>query len=380
MLQPGGTRKPQFDSGKLPGLIDAFYEAAARPELWQSALAQFSDALGAAGCGLLGGPASTLAPICTASMEEALDIGLSSGWLAKNPRMERGLEAFRRGHDIVTEATLFTPWELDHLPFNAEYVARVKGRWFADFVLAGDGPSSLVLTTQRLVGSEPFSPSELDSLRRVVPHLRRAGTLALRLAEAHHEGMLDAFAAFDCGALLLDAKGRVIRLNAKAESLLSPGLALRFGHLSAVNNQCNAALQALIDAVIASDSDAQTRAIDAVTVTWANTLPRILYAVPVVRSARHLFVHAAAVLMIACPVAGDGPLEHFLQGAFRFTGAEAAIAVSLCNGHQVDEIARMRGVSQSTVRAQVKSMLAKTSTRRQAELVALLVHCAPMSR
>lgn len=134
---------PNFDAGKLAGLIDRFYEAAARPELWRDVLGQFSDALGAAGCGLLGGPAAAFSPVCTASMDEALDLGLKSGWLARNPRMERGLEAFRRGHEIVTEATLFTPWELDHLPFNAEYVSRVRGRWFADFVLAGTGLRAL---------------------------------------------------------------------------------------------------------------------------------------------------------------------------------------------------------------------------------------------
>jgi len=37
-------------------------------------------------------------------------------------------------------------------------------------------------------------------------------------------------------------------------------------------------------------------------------------------------------------------------------------------------------VRPSTVRAQVKSMLAKTSTRRQAELVALLAHCTRAAR
>lgn len=100
---------PNFDAGKLAGLIDLFYEAAVRPELWRDVLGQYSDALGAAGCGLLGGPESAFSPICTASMDEALDIGLRSGWLAKNARMERGLEAFRRGHEIVTESTLFTP-------------------------------------------------------------------------------------------------------------------------------------------------------------------------------------------------------------------------------------------------------------------------------
>lgn len=180
--------------------------------------------------------------------------------------------------------------------------------------------------------------------------------------------------------LLLDSKGRVVRLNAKAESLLSPGLRLRFGKLSAVSQKCDAGLQALIGSVTSRNLSTEARTIDAETVSWANTPPRIVYAAPLVRSASDHFLHAAAVLMIACPVAGSGPLAQFLQVAFRFTGAEAAVAVSLCGGHDVDDIARMRAVCSSTVRAQVKSMLAKTSTRRQAELVALLAHCTPVAR
>lgn len=371
---------PNFDARKLTGLIDRFYEAAARPELWREVLAQFSDALGAAGSGLLGGPAAAFTPVCTASMDEALDIGLESGWLARSPRMERGLEAFRRGVEIVTEATLFTPWELDHLPFNAEYVSRVRGRWFADFVLAGEGSSSIVLTTQRMIGSERFARTELDALRRLLPHLRRAGQLAQRLAKAHHEGLLDAFAALDCGALLLDANGRVIRINGKAESLLSPGLRIRLGSLSAVDQKCDASLQALIRSATSRDLSPEVATIDTVVVTGASTHPRIVYAAPLVRSATDLFQHAAAVLILAQPAAGSRCVERFLRAAFQFTSAESAVAMSLYDGHDVEDIARMRAVRPSTVRAQVKSMLAKTNTRRQAELVALLAHCTPVGR
>jgi DNA-binding NarL/FixJ family response regulator len=100
----------------------------------------------------------------------------------------------------------------------------------------------------------------------------------------------------------------------------------------------------------------------------------------VVRSASDCFLQAAAVLMIARPASGTAPLAQFLQTAFRFTSAEAAIALSLCDGHDIGDIGRTRVVRPSTVRAQVKSMLAKTSTRRQAELVALLAHCASVVR
>lgn len=239
------------------------------------------------------------------------------------------------------------------------------------------GAASIVLTTQRLVGSERFAPTELGALRRLLPHFQRAGRLAQRLAKAHHEGFLDAFAALDCGALLLDGNGRVMRLNAKAESLLEPGLRLRLGALSAVDRKSDASLQALIRSAIARSLPAAARTIDTVVVTGTIAPPQIVYAVPLVRSAADLFQHAAAALIIACPALGNRSVEGFVQAAFGFTCAEAAVAMALYEGHDVEDIARMRAVRPSTVRAQVKSMLAKTHTRRQAELVALLAHCRP---
>lgn len=376
----GQRLAPKFDGVEFAGLIDQFYEAAVQPDLWRGLLARTADAVGAAGCGLLGGPTSGFEPICSASMDEALDFGIRGGWLDKNPRLTRGLKAFEQGHDIVTESMLFTAWELDHLPFNAEFVNRVKGRWFADMLMAGEGPSGIVLTLQRLAGTEPFSASEIETMRRLAPHIRRAGQLALRLADMRHEGLFDALAAFDCGALVLDRNGRVTRLNDKAEALMTSGLAIRFGMLAALDKGSDAALQGLIRSVIARGSWHEAEPIGPVAVARPNARPLVVHAAPLTRSARDLFQRAVAVLMLVDPDAQRGPFEPILCQAFRFTSAEAAIAADLCRGRDVEEITRMRGVSTATVRAQMKALFAKTDTKRQAELVALLARYSPVVR
>ena len=210
---------PKFDASRLASLIDPIYESAALPQLRRGLLAEFSDALGAAGAFLHGDPTAGLKIICSESMAEALDAGLRTGWLpGRNARMRRELDAFRQGHAIVTESMIFSPWELDHLPFNAEFVTPHKCRSFAAMRLAGEGASSLVLSVQRYIGSEPFSALEIETMRTLLPHMQRAGQLGLRLMGSLQEGLLDALAAFDCGAILLDWRGHVLRLNAKAEA------------------------------------------------------------------------------------------------------------------------------------------------------------------
>ena len=65
-----------------------------------------------------------------------------------------------------------------------------------------------------------------------------------------------------------------------------------------------------------------------------------------------------------------------LMRAYGLTASEADIAVALARGDTLSDIADTRCVSIHTVRAQVKQVLSKTSTRRQSALVRLLLASA----
>ena len=53
----------------------------------------------------------------------------------------------------------------------------------------------------------------------------------------------------------------------------------------------------------------------------------------------------------------------------RFIIRSLAVAAALCAGWSVSDFARDRGISVGTARIQLKSVLSKTNTRRQADLV-----------
>ena len=61
-----------------------------------------------------------------------------------------------------------------------------------------------------------------------------------------------------------------------------------------------------------------------------------------------------------------------LQRMFGLTSAETHLALRLAQGDAPLEIARNWRLSRTTIRSQLASLFAKTETRRQAELVALL--------
>jgi DNA-binding CsgD family transcriptional regulator len=73
------------------------------------------------------------------------------------------------------------------------------------------------------------------------------------------------------------------------------------------------------------------------------------------------------------------PSEAVLQRLFDLTAAEARLACSISGGGTLHEAGGVLGVKISAARCQLAKLMAKTETRRQAQLVALLVHVAHLS-
>ncbi len=83
------------------------------------------------------------------------------------------------------------------------------------------------------------------------------------------------------------------------------------------------------------------------------------------------------------PVAGwarlgdlPAPSERALRSVYHLTPAEALLAQGLAVGESLEEVARRVGIRITTARTQLASIFAKTATRRQTKLVAMLCHLA----
>jgi DNA-binding CsgD family transcriptional regulator len=72
------------------------------------------------------------------------------------------------------------------------------------------------------------------------------------------------------------------------------------------------------------------------------------------------------------------PGEHVLQRVFDLTNAEVRLAQGVARGDSLEEVAAGLGIKISTARTQLSSIFAKTQTRRQAKLVALLGRLAQL--
>lgn len=168
-------------------------------------------------------------------------------------------------------------------------------------------------------------------------------------------GMLD---RIGCGYLVLNREKKVTEWNAAAQSTLE-----RQGEVADTASALSVALRRLVANVP------------------AHFLPGSLSWV-VIRSRGDRPVILNEMGLIApdgtCIVAlldrenRSGANPQTLQKMFGLTSAETHLALRLATGDAPLEIARSWRLSRTTIRSQLASLFAKTETKRQAELVALL--------
>jgi len=180
--------------------------------------------------------------------------------------------------------------------------------------------------------------------------------------------MLDALERVGYGAILLDERQYVSKINATAQNLLRQ----KFGRGSSPSD---------IDwlrNVMRRLPERATPWFPSDTETW-RTLPCdgerpiVLHRIPLLHSKGR---GEYFVLILADFGGGPQPNPDTLRRIFGLTGAEARLAIRISHGETPTAIARGQGVSVATVRCQLASIFAKTQTRRQTELAMLLMRVA----
>jgi DNA-binding CsgD family transcriptional regulator len=78
-------------------------------------------------------------------------------------------------------------------------------------------------------------------------------------------------------------------------------------------------------------------------------------------------------LWIADPESGRVSATEVLQNLYQLTSAEAELVQLLSQGFSLDEASQQRGVTINTARSQLKQVFSKTDTRRQGELMRLVL-------
>jgi DNA-binding CsgD family transcriptional regulator len=179
--------------------------------------------------------------------------------------------------------------------------------------------------------------------------------------------------------VICDKGGRVVFANQAAEERNRRGDGLRF------HNSFGASAEAVLTASDPATTSKLLRAIATAATRGVGhergatlRLPRRdapIALIAIVTSLPRAFGAGAplAMVLLSDPLAVDPGYQQRAQTAFALTPAEARLADALVRGLSRAEFAQAVRVKPSTVKTQMQALFAKTDTRRESELIRMLL-------
>lgn len=235
----------------------------------------------------------------------------------------------------------------------------------------------------RIVRSEAagaYTPEERAYCARLLPHLRQAVRLFLRLDRqaSLHGAYATTLDMLPVGMLVLNAEGRVLQSNRTAQDILATknGLMVQDGMLMATQHGNHQRLRALIHSAAEDHQCARSMPM-AVSIGRGKqpSLSLIVRSAP--RTEDVSAENSSAVLVMISDPTHQPPLSaEVIADLFGFTAAEAGLVVLLANGATLDEAAQALGVTRNTVRTQLYTAFQKAGVNRQAQLVSRVLRSA----
>lgn len=170
-------------------------------------------------------------------------------------------------------------------------------------------------------------------------------------------------------AILLDGDGVAIGFNEAARDCIGPEFYIRNRRLVAAHPASNRALAELIKTTL----DGKSRCGEQVVITRHNTRPLIVRIIRLCGRTVSLFDPARAIIRVVNASRAILPTESQVKSAFGLSSGESRLVICLAGGQTLQDAASACGISYETARKRIKLVFEKTDTRRQSELIALVI-------
>ena len=354
--------------------IDTIYEAALEPAKWPAALRYFRRAIDTIGATLLLSEQGTEDPQLIAS------IGISSKavelYNAHYIHIDPTVKASRHlpVGSLVSSSEIMpdSAWERTEL-YND--LMRKSGTFYiSGSTLPVDKAGYAAIGLQRAKGAGPWQLSEQAIYKALQPHFQRALEIQRRLRASDQmlASLKETLNFSRGGVIVLDKRGRVVAANDEAVRITrgGDGLAIEKQELTAADATSTKRLHRCIAGSIQASIFNSGGTITVQRPSGSKSYEILVARLPVECD---LSQGCAAVVFVTDPEQSRTPPLRHLVDLYQLTPSEAQICLYLLRGHNLREIAERRGAAESTVRTQMKIILQKTQTRRQAELVRILL-------
>jgi len=229
--------------------------------------------------------------------------------------------------------------------------------------------------------SGEWNEGEMRVINEILPHLARALNIHsefthLRLKQ---DALLKGLDRLVIGLILYDRNAQPVYINPTAKAIIEkhPALQLHEGDLLLTNPEDEKNLRKTIVDTAEIDPDDSWKQSVALGITHPDAdapLPLLVTPMHAHLITSDLDYDGARVAVFLSDPNLQQPISiDSLVSVYNLTPSEAQVAISLANGHSIDEIADGSHHSAHTIRSQLKSVFRKTGVSRQSELIKLLL-------
>jgi len=367
------------DAGQILGLIGQLYGAAAEPDRWEDFLESMMRTIGGAASSII--------------VHGAGKQDLGRHTVSKGIREEyaRAYQDYYCSKNIVLNAALAKNPQnyIGTLQSCIDISSYRRSEIYNDYarpqnlfhqcsaLLSSDGSHAAAISFMRAERDGAFEEEHLQLLRSLAPHLRQAFRLhqTLRRHEQSEAGIDVALDYSDTAMFFLDATGRLLRGNARAIRLLSEGngLVLSKGQLQASIPGEAKRFRQLVMATCATGAGRNQFPGGFMLLQRPELRPLGCRIVPFRSDKSLLEVLCCAILFVGDPDQRPSSRSDALRLLYRLTPSEAQLADLLLAGETISNAAEKRQIKRESARTQLKTILHKTGTNRQSELIRLLL-------
>jgi DNA-binding CsgD family transcriptional regulator len=361
-------------------VVQSLYDAALDESLWPGTLKELTDLTGSQGASFwvldnfeqIRLPSFTSVNFDPAAIQEYLEhlvpLDPTNQYLAAHPN-----------EPIVHDGLFITEREKDRHPYY-DWHDRAVGTRFRMVAQIRPAPGvQSGIALHRMPRYGRYEPADLEQFTFLYGHLKRALEVAFRLGSlgAVQQATAEVLDRNPAAIVLLDEAKRVVHANRRAEALRSNGDGIRLGAdgIRLARKRDDDALQCLIARAlsgIATPEDGPGGVMRAPRPSCKRAYA-ILVAPVAGRYPALALLRPGVCIVIADPEAQRAlPADH-LRVLFGLTEAEAKLAALLASGEELRTVAARLEITYGTARARLAAIFQKTQTRRQGELIRLVL-------
>ena len=268
--------------------------------------------------------------------------------------------------------------EFEKSEFYCDFFERHNMRYSRGLkVPLGELPSAY-FSCQRSKSNGPFAEREGLVYETLMPHLQRALTLYWQMIQMQSKvlGLETALDSLEHAVFGLDRNRKVVLSNRGAEVIVKAGDALHLsnGILSSIFPEQNRRLQVALSGAVAAGNGRNLTSEGALLIDRKSQRnPLRITVTPFLSPVPSSSAQLAALVFVSDPASRPQSRAATLRALYTLTPAEARVADLLLQGREMQEVASGLGLTLETARFHAKRVLSKTGTRRQTELMRLML-------